>query len=68
VGIAVAKELRVNHGRQVLVLDSAPIFGTGTSSHNSEVIHAGIYYPTNSLKVLSCFHFFLSSTVNLVVF
>ncbi|KAG5583524.1 hypothetical protein H5410_054151 [Solanum commersonii] len=50
VGIAVAKELSVNHGRQVLVVDSAPIFGTGTSSRNSEVIHAGIYYPTNSLK------------------
>ncbi|XP_049401824.1 L-2-hydroxyglutarate dehydrogenase, mitochondrial isoform X2 [Solanum stenotomum] len=54
VGIAVAKELSVNHGRQVLVLDSAPIFGTGASSRNSEVIHAGIYYPTNSLKASFC--------------
>ncbi|KAK4346004.1 hypothetical protein RND71_036180 [Anisodus tanguticus] len=50
VGIAIAKELSVNHGREVLVVDSAPIFGTGTSSRNSEVIHAGIYYPPNTLK------------------
>lgn len=54
VGIAVAKELSVNHGREVLVVDSAPIFGTGTSSRNSEVIHAGIYYPPNSLKASFC--------------
>lgn len=55
VGIAVARELAVKHGRDVLVIDSAPTFGTGTSSRNSEVIHAGIYYPPNSLKV----HFLL---------
>lgn len=57
VGIAVAKELSVKHGREVLVVDSAPTFGTGTSSRNSEVIHAGIYYPPNSLKVLLPFNF-----------
>lgn len=51
VGIAVARELCLNYGRKVLVLDSASTFGTGTSSRNSEVIHAGIYYPPNSLKV-----------------
>ena len=50
VGLAVARELALR-GRQVLVLDSAPTFGTATSSRNSEVIHAGIYYPPNSLKV-----------------
>ncbi|KAL6228404.1 hypothetical protein ACLB2K_002354 [Fragaria x ananassa] len=50
VGLCVARELALR-GRQVLVLDSAPTFGTGTSSRNSEVIHAGIYYPPNSLKV-----------------
>lgn len=50
VGIAIARELALK-GREVLVLDSAPTFGTGTSSRNSEVIHAGIYYPHNSLKV-----------------
>lgn len=50
VGLAVARELSLNQRRQVLVIDSAPTFGTGTSSRNSEVIHAGIYYPPNSLK------------------
>ncbi|KAK4481683.1 hypothetical protein RD792_012590 [Penstemon davidsonii] len=55
VGIAVARELAVKHGgREVLVIESAPTFGTGSSSRNSEVIHAGIYYPTNSLKSLFC--------------
>lgn len=50
VGLAVARHLALT-GREVLVLDSAPTFGTGTSSRNSEVIHAGIYYPRGSLKV-----------------
>lgn len=54
VGIAVARELCLNYGREVLVLDSASTFGTGTSSRNSEVIHAGIYYPPNSLKARFC--------------
>ncbi|KAH9738616.1 L-2-hydroxyglutarate dehydrogenase [Citrus sinensis] len=53
VGIAVARELALK-GREVLVLDSGPTFGTGTSSRNSEVIHAGIYYPLNSLKAIFC--------------
>ena len=50
VGIAVARALALK-GREVLVVESAPTFGTGTSSRNSEVIHAGIYYPRNSFKV-----------------
>ncbi|KAH9675047.1 L-2-hydroxyglutarate dehydrogenase [Citrus sinensis] len=54
VGLAVARELALK-GREVLVLDSGPTFGTGTSSRNSEVIHAGIYYPLNSLKVKAIF-------------
>ncbi|KAL5723621.1 L-2-hydroxyglutarate dehydrogenase [Ranunculus cassubicifolius] len=53
VGLAVARELAFK-GRDVLVIESAPTFGTGTSSRNSEVIHAGIYYPTNSLKARFC--------------
>ncbi|XP_050370579.1 L-2-hydroxyglutarate dehydrogenase, mitochondrial [Argentina anserina] len=53
VGLSVARELALR-GRQVLVLDSAPTFGTVTSSRNSEVIHAGIYYPPNSLKARFC--------------
>jgi FAD dependent oxidoreductase len=50
VGIAIARELAFK-GREVLVLDSAPTFGTVTSSRNSEVIHAGIYHPSNWFKV-----------------
>ncbi|KAL6219321.1 hypothetical protein ACLB2K_007080 [Fragaria x ananassa] len=53
VGLCVARELALR-GRQVLVLDSAPTFGTVTSSRNSEVIHAGIYYPPNSLNAIFC--------------
>ncbi|XP_051138579.1 L-2-hydroxyglutarate dehydrogenase, mitochondrial isoform X2 [Andrographis paniculata] len=54
VGIAVARELSINHGREVLVVESAATFGTGSSSRNSEVIHGGIYYPRNSLKARFC--------------
>ncbi|XP_022767920.1 L-2-hydroxyglutarate dehydrogenase, mitochondrial isoform X1 [Durio zibethinus] len=53
VGLAVARELSLK-GKEVLVLDSAPTFGTATSSRNSQVIHAGIYYPPNSLKARFC--------------
>eukprot|EP01031_Cornospumella_fuschlensis_P051642 gene51642-63136_t len=41
-------------GREVMVLEAAPAIGTGTSSRNSEVIHAGIYYPQGSLKARLC--------------
>ncbi|XP_057784598.1 L-2-hydroxyglutarate dehydrogenase, mitochondrial [Salvia miltiorrhiza] len=54
VGVAVARELAAKGGREVLVVESAPTFGTGSSSRNSEVIHAGIYYPPNSLKARLC--------------
>ncbi|CAF2048063.1 unnamed protein product [Brassica rapa] len=53
VGLAVARELSLR-GREVLILDAASSFGTVTSSRNSEVIHAGIYYPPNSLKAKFC--------------
>ncbi|KAL2335168.1 hypothetical protein Fmac_016381 [Flemingia macrophylla] len=53
VGIAIARALALK-GREVLVVESAPTFGTGTSSRNSEVIHAGIYYPRNSFKAVFC--------------
>jgi L-2-hydroxyglutarate oxidase LhgO len=39
---------------EVLVLEAAPAIGTGISSRNSEVIHAGIYYPRDSLKAKLC--------------
>ncbi|MEX2631508.1 MAG: NAD(P)/FAD-dependent oxidoreductase [Tistlia sp.] len=53
VGLACARALALA-GREVILLEAAGAIGTGTSSRNSEVIHAGIYYPTGSLKALSC--------------
>ena len=53
VGLAVARALALA-GREVLVLEAADAIGTGTSSRNSEVIHAGLYYPTGSLKARLC--------------
>jgi L-2-hydroxyglutarate oxidase LhgO len=53
VGLAVASAL-AHSGRDVMVLDAANAIGTGTSSRNSEVIHAGIYYPQGSLKAQLC--------------
>jgi L-2-hydroxyglutarate oxidase LhgO len=53
VGIAVARALALG-GRSVLLLEGEAHFGTGTSSRNSEVIHAGIYYPPDSLKTRLC--------------
>ena len=53
VGLAVSRALALR-GREVLVLESATAIGTGTSSRNSEVIHAGIYYPPGSLKARLC--------------
>ena len=53
VGLAVARALALQ-GREVMVLEAAHAIGTGTSSRNSEVIHAGIYYPQGSLKASLC--------------
>lgn len=53
VGLAVARRL-ARTGREVIVLEAADAIGTGTSSRNSEVIHAGIYYPTGSLRARLC--------------
>lgn len=53
VGLAVARALALQ-GRDVMVLEAADAIGTGTSSRNSEVIHAGIYYPQGSLKARLC--------------
>jgi L-2-hydroxyglutarate oxidase LhgO len=53
VGLAVARALAMA-GKEVLILESENKFGSGTSSRNSEVIHAGIYYPTGSLKAQLC--------------
>ncbi len=53
VGLAVARALALA-GREVIVLEAAEGIGTETSSRNSEVIHAGIYYPANSLMARFC--------------
>ena len=53
VGLAVARAL-ARSGREVVILEAADAFGTETSSRNSEVIHAGIYYPAGSLKARLC--------------
>ncbi|MEK8061060.1 NAD(P)/FAD-dependent oxidoreductase, partial [Burkholderia contaminans] len=55
VGLAIARELAAR-GRETLVLEAADAIGTGSSSRNSEVIHAGLYYPRGSLKATSCVH------------
>ena len=53
VGLAVARAL-ARSGREVLVLEAQESIGTGISSRNSEVIHAGIYYPQGSAKARLC--------------
>lgn len=53
VGLAVARELSAR-GIETLLLEAAGAFGTGVSARNSEVIHAGIYYPHGSLKARLC--------------
>lgn len=53
IGLAVAKEM-AEHGFETILVEREKSFGMITSSRNSEVIHAGIYYPTNSLKAKLC--------------
>ncbi|MGQ3051123.1 MAG: NAD(P)/FAD-dependent oxidoreductase [Roseateles sp.] len=53
VGLAVARELALR-GREVVIIEAGSAIGTGISSRNSEVIHAGLYYPTGSLKAQLC--------------
>ncbi len=53
VGLACARTL-ARAGREVIVVEAEGAFGTATSSRNSEVIHAGIYYPTGSLRAQLC--------------
>jgi L-2-hydroxyglutarate oxidase LhgO len=53
VGLAVARALALA-GREVIILEAAEAIGTETSSRNSEVIHAGIYYPAGSLMARFC--------------
>jgi L-2-hydroxyglutarate oxidase LhgO len=53
VGLAIARVL-ARAGREVLIVEREPAIGTGTSSRNSEVIHAGIYYPAHLAKRRLC--------------
>lgn len=52
-GLAAARALALS-GREVIVVEAGEGIGRGVSSRNSEVIHAGIYYPSNSLKAQMC--------------
>lgn len=53
VGLAIAREMALQ-GRETILLEREAAFGTISSARNSEVIHAGIYYPKNSLKAKLC--------------
>ncbi|MEO8313445.1 MAG: NAD(P)/FAD-dependent oxidoreductase [Pseudomonadota bacterium] len=53
VGLAIARRL-ARDGHAVLIVEAEDAFGTITSARNSEVIHAGIYYPQGSLKAALC--------------
>ena len=53
IGLAIAAEL-AGKNRSILLLERNKKFGQETSSRNSEVIHAGVYYPENSLKAELC--------------
>ncbi len=53
IGLAIARRLAME-GREVVVLEAETAFGTHTSARNSEVIHAGIYYESGSLKAQLC--------------
>jgi L-2-hydroxyglutarate oxidase LhgO len=53
VGLACARAM-AQAGREVIVLESENAFGTATSARNSEVIHAGLYYPAGSLRARLC--------------
>ncbi len=55
IGLALASELTLKFPkREIYVLEKEENFGQGASSRNSEVIHAGIYYPANTLKAQLC--------------
>ena len=53
VGLAVARAA-ARAGHEVVLAEAAAAVGTGTSSRNSEVIHAGMYYPTGTLRARHC--------------
>ena len=54
VGLAITRKLSKFLGHEILILETNSIIGAGTSSRNSEVIHAGIYYAKDSVKAKAC--------------
>ncbi len=54
IGLSIAYNLSKNKSAEIVVFEKNDSFGQGISSRNSEVIHAGIYYPINSLKSRLC--------------
>ncbi|NQT94949.1 MAG: NAD(P)/FAD-dependent oxidoreductase [Candidatus Omnitrophica bacterium] len=53
VGLSIATALS-SKDRNIIVVEKEKSFGQGSSSRNSEIVHSGIYYPTNSLKAKLC--------------
>ncbi|WP_229955050.1 NAD(P)/FAD-dependent oxidoreductase [Parasphingorhabdus litoris] len=53
VGLAIARSI-AESGKEVIILECENAIGTQTSSRNSEVVHAGIYYPQGSMKAMHC--------------
>ena len=53
IGLAIARKLALN-GREVIIIEEESNFGTVTSSRNSGVIHAGVYYEKSSLRAKLC--------------
>ncbi|KAK9458602.1 putative FAD-dependent oxidoreductase [Lipomyces oligophaga] len=54
IGLSIASRLAARLGTSVLLVERHNAFGTETSARNSEVIHAGLYYPVDSLKTKLC--------------
>ena len=54
IGLAIADDDRLRHAQQIIVVEAENGLGAGVSSRNSEVIHAGIYYPTGLTKTHLC--------------
>ena len=54
IGLNIARHFQVERGWSCLVVEKEAAVGQGISSRNSEVIHAGLYYPTDSLKAQLC--------------
>jgi L-2-hydroxyglutarate oxidase LhgO len=55
VGLAIARALALA-GREVIVVEAQGLVGSVTSARNSEVIHAGLYYPPGTQKARLCVH------------